>query len=78
MTLVIQKPLNRLLLGESKMDKFRYWSRTNGRFINIYAVIGEFEVVVFYEDLQPFHKGYTKDDWDAAISNGEIITGWDE
>lgn len=60
------------------MEKYRYWSRTNGRFLNIYVVIGEKEVVVYHSDLVPFHKGYTKEDWDNAIQNGEIITGWDE
>jgi hypothetical protein len=60
------------------MKKFRYWSRTNNRFIRIYAVVGELEVVVYYEDLQPFHKGYEISDWNNAIQNGEIIADWDE
>jgi hypothetical protein len=58
------------------MEKFRYWSETNQRFIPIYAVVGESEVKLFYDNLDEF-KTMSVLAWNMALKKGQILSGWE-
>jgi hypothetical protein len=58
------------------MEPCQYWSKTNKRYIKLYAVIGEELVQLFYEDLAEF-KQMTVLSWNMALHTGDIKLGWE-
>lgn len=58
------------------MQKYMYWSKTNGKFIEIYVVIGEELVQLFYADLTPF-KEMSLLAWNMLVHEGNAKYGWE-
>lgn len=58
------------------MEKFRYYSFTLESWVEVYAVIGETEVVMFEKDLTDFGT-LEKSIWDKKQAKGYIKEGWE-